>query len=322
MERFTQVIWASVAVLAITALCGCGGGSSPSQPLGTQTSTDKIAFVSNNGGSTYQILTMDTVGGSKKQVTTNLTNTTPFKVSLSPVLADTHRWIAYEATNSGNSTISMVRDDGTVTRRITTGTDDDYSPVWSPDGSKIAFIRIDNQTGASLLCSVDVSDLSQPGVSMQVVDTANGGTPCWMSNNTLAYTSNEDGFYNIYSVNVNTTGKTQLSFFNADPNATIDSLSWNHSKFVLSSSSPAMRSQIFVVADDGITRMGTALTSGFDDSGACWNVAGDKIIFFSNRPDASGSVYSIYSMNADGSGMIPLTAVGDNGNPSVRVRKR
>jgi TolB protein len=48
--------------------------------------------------------------------------------------------IAFYSERDGNAEIYTMRPDGTDQRRLTVNSWDDYSPVWSPDGSQIAFI--------------------------------------------------------------------------------------------------------------------------------------------------------------------------------------
>jgi Tol biopolymer transport system component len=64
----------------------------------------------------------------------------------------------------GNSEIYIMNADGTNVTRITNDPSDDFSPTWSPDGTRIAFVSDrDNPSGVNNLyvMNVDGSELTR-----------------------------------------------------------------------------------------------------------------------------------------------------------------
>ena len=195
MARVTHPIWVSAALLTIVALCGCGGGSGSSggqSPQPTPTSTALIAFSSNRGSTgTYQIYLMNSDGSNQHALTTTLPYTSAEMTSLSPKLSDGSSWVAFDSwnANSGTSFISVVNCSGTNNvKQLTSGADDEY-PSWSPDGTKIAFVRQNLTTGIYSLYAIDMTNPAAPGSPVKVIDVTGGAgnngnvaatNLCWM----------------------------------------------------------------------------------------------------------------------------------------------
>jgi len=70
-------------------------------------------------------------------VTPDLTDTPDSEPATAP---QPEGLIAFYSERDGNAEIYTMRPDGTDQRRLTFNECDDYSPVWSPDGSQIAFV--------------------------------------------------------------------------------------------------------------------------------------------------------------------------------------
>ena len=339
MERFTHILGVSAALVAIAVFSGCGGGSSSgnNKPV----PTDKIAFASSRSGA-FQIYIMNIDGSSQTALTsfsgTSADTTIAPKVSLSPKLADGSRMVAFDypdPSQNSQSELWLVKTDTTGIKpngqpqRLFTGNDAfaDTSPSWSPDGTKLAFVRSDTSGSGTqpAVYMVGIQTLSSP-----VKEVENGDSPCWMMDNrNIAYVSYEDGFANIYAhdTSMGVAGNnSQLTLFAFDANMGIDSIAYYDNIFVFSTyeTNGATPGQIYSV-DSGIAAtvpghlLGDTIQNQYDDAGPGWTTDG-RIVYFSG-PN-SGSSYDIYIMNADGTGRKQLTTSGDNGFPSSRTRRR
>ena len=160
---------------------------------------------------------------------------------------------------------------------------------------KIAFTR---PTGG-------ISTINSDGSGATAL-TTDGDAPSWSADGSrIAFASNVDGDNEIYVMNADGTGRTQLTF---DP-ANDQSASWspNGSKIAFSSDRSGQH-RIYVMNSDGSNV--AALTSRIgdgDDNLPAWSPDGAKIVFASTR--ASG-FSQIYVMNADGTNQTALTNSG------------
>ena len=80
----------------------------------------------------------------------------------------------------------IMRDDGKDTGPVSANLHNPWSPVWSPDGSKIAFLSCCIVTGSPPLLEVQVLDLATGKVKGLHMDVASDQpAPQWTSNSTL-----------------------------------------------------------------------------------------------------------------------------------------
>jgi TolB protein len=118
---------------AVLALAGCGGGGSGSADL---------AFVSSRDGD-YAILVMASDGSGQRRLTAQDTAASGATVffQVEPAWSADASKFAFASRRKGSSDIYTMASDGTGTKRVTSGKQNDSHPTWSPDGSEIAFTR-------------------------------------------------------------------------------------------------------------------------------------------------------------------------------------
>jgi TolB protein len=83
------------------------------------------------------------------------------------------------------SYLYVMRADGTDVRRLTEGDFSDYSPVWSPDGTQIAFERLGREQSGLFVMRVDGSDVRQLASGLEIFSA-----PAWGSNGEIAIAVN------------------------------------------------------------------------------------------------------------------------------------
>lgn len=111
-----------VASLAALAIVTASQGAAPRW----------IVFSGEQGVTVPQLFRIDTSGGGLKQITTGALP------AVSPDFAPNGKRIVFTRLGSGIFTVDL---DGSGLRRLTSNGRDSYA-VWSPDGKRIAFIRI------------------------------------------------------------------------------------------------------------------------------------------------------------------------------------
>jgi len=194
--------------------------------------------------------------------------------------------------------IYTIDSDGTNPLRLTTDEQGAKNPAWAPDGSKIAF---QNFAPPDFFTDVYVMDADGSN-SFQVTDSSAGGSgssdgnPSWSPNGTqLALEGLRNGNRDIYSINIDGTGRSNLTNDSADDTAPAWSPDGENIAFV---KFPVGTQEIYVMSADG--QNPTNLTNHpASDRDPSWSPDSSKIAF-SRAGD-------IYVMNADGSQQTQLT---------------
>jgi Tol biopolymer transport system component len=257
------------------------------------TSSDGYSLVSFTAtANTIYYIALDTYDGAGSPGPMTL-NWQPGAPAPTPTPATSGR-IAFGSAHGNTMQVFIMNGDGGAHTRLTDKTYDSHEPLWSPDGTKIAFRTF--RDGQSEIYSMN------PDGSNQIRLTNSSGSlyPSWSPDSTKLVFSSFDSQYNsnVFVVNADGTGLTNLS---NDSTGTSFMPSWSPdgTKIMFLSSRDATQS-IYLMDPDGSNT--TRLTNSPDDA-PVWSPDGTKIAFV--RWGLSGA--EIYSMNADGSNQTNLT---------------
>lgn len=161
-----------------------------------------IAFTSNRDGTDHIYLMNADGTGVAKVTTTGPSNGRP---TFSP----DGRRIAFSSARNGRGNIYTMNIDGTDIKRITSPAQgDDSFPMWSWDGTKIAFNSTRDDPTCSptgLLCKNEIYVMNADGSDVRriTLNAADDYYPTWASDGRrLAFVSERDGRPQIYTMNV------------------------------------------------------------------------------------------------------------------------
>lgn len=207
--------------------------------------------------------------------------------------------IAFDTYRDGQSEIYVMNANGSNPINLTNHDGDDYDPVWSPDGTKIAFDSYrDDPSGSAE--DVFVMNADGSGLIKLTDHPADDYLPLWSPDGKkIAFRSLRSGTYQVYVMNADGTNQVNVSRGHIVDFAA----AWApDSTKLLFTSFRDSTYELYVVNADG---SGLAnLTGNFcNNQDGAWSPDGSKIAF---RSDRNGSD-DIYVMNADGSNVVQLT---------------
>ena len=200
--------------------------------------------------------------------------------------------IAFQTFRDGErSEIFIMNSDGTGERNLTNDPGHDYEPVWSPDGSRIAFLSFRDGTYQVYAMNADGSnpfvvadDLGAGGITSRM--------PRWSPDGSrLAFWSDGE----VYVVNAD---GTDLANVTQTPFANDFQPVWSHDGTRLAFVRQGGTDGIYVVNADGT---GLArITDGPADREPAWSPVDDRIVF-------SAFDGELYSVNPNGGELTNLT---------------
>jgi hypothetical protein len=178
---------------------------------------------------------------------------------------------------------------------LQTLTPEGSGPAWSPNGTRIVFIRNDGNDNEIFVMNADGT-----GITQLTSNAADDQGATWSSDGTkIGFHSNLSGAYEIYTINASTGG--DLAQLTSDGTNFAPAWSSNGTKIAFTSTRDAGNLEIYVMNADGSgqTRLTNDVESDYDPT---WSPDGSRIAF-----THGGGVPDIYAMNADGSSPINLT---------------
>lgn len=181
-----------------------------------------------------------------------------------------------------NYRICSVNTDGSDERYLTFGPMDGNRPVWSSDGSKIAFCDYAAHKGIYVM-NADGSNIVQL--------TTSGSAPAWSPDGTRIAYNTPDG---LMVMNADGTNQTKISNLSGGPVWSPDG-----SKIAFDD---ALNQEIVVINADGTNPRSMTNNSPALDFYPVWSPDGSKIAFTSD----GGSQKILHVVNSDGSGLTPL----------------
>ncbi len=220
--------------------------------------------------------------------------------------------VVFSRSTDGGATFDLfVR--GTSTAQLTSG-GQDIKPAWSPDGTKVAFVRQVslNGHGNIYVINADGSNLTQLTNSAPTLDDSD---PIWSPDGTkIAFTSNRTGVggsYQIFTMNADGSNETIISN-QTTSNDSGPSWSPDGTKIVFESERTG-QSNIFTMNADGSSV--TAVTSNSSVANyhhPVWSPDGTKILYSMNGGGSTD--YGMNEINADGTG--PISSLGSDAGRS------
>jgi Tol biopolymer transport system component len=339
----------------------CGGGnSSPASPGGgnpptaTPTSTPTIT-ASNSPTSTASNSATSTPSASPTLTATVTPSSTPSdsptltptasptstpSPTFTPTLAGTRVAFVSNRDGGGNYDIYTMLEDGSNLVRLTSSSDQYFQPRLSADQKKIVYTYITISNHAYIY-SMDINGGSVSQLTNGYQDT----WPVWSHDGTkIAYTSNQGGTLQVYSMNADGSNQTNLSN-DLTHSYVYPAWSPDGTKITYVSYGPAP-SYLYVMNSDGSSQAPVTSSSAYGYGHPAWSPDGTKILFSYTQtlvgfatihPDGSnyvditglagthqypiwsadgskifftdtvGGNTDIYSMNANGSGVTNLT---------------
>lgn len=231
-------------------------------------------------------------------VTAGNTVSTQFEVMCQ---AETKPQIIFEGRGENEKLEIYATDsDGSRLLNLTDHPAKDENPVWSPDGSKIAF---ESDRAEQYVTDIYVMDADGSNPVRLTSSGENDFSPAWSpSGNKIAFVSQRNGSTDIYVMNADGTNQTRVTNSNGRDDQPLWSPNGSHIVF---RSNRDGNKEIYVMDSDGSNE--ERLTNhGLQDCCADWSPDGNNIVYTSFR-DGNPGDYEIYRMNTDGSDKINLS---------------
>jgi TolB protein len=257
--------------------------------------------------------------------------------------------LAFVSSRDGNAEIYLSEFDGSKQINLTQSPEEESEPRWSPDGSRVAFVR-DDEGEAIWTMNADGSD---PVQLTEVVPDVSLSRPAWSPDGTrIAFVRFALGSgYQLWAVDASGGVPTEL----ADASGGGD-FSWSPDGTRIAYLANGGGNPVVATMNSDGTERTNRTTTAVYDSDPVWSPDGAQILFSSGSgvdadlwimtagaqktrnltnspegeasggiflPDGSKILYSrrgdLYSMNADGTGQQQLTSSGEDSDDFTPV---
>ena len=286
------LIVAPLAAAAVLLLAGCFGGGDGSADL---------AFVSTRDGD-YAIYVMNVDGGNQRRLTpsdvANPTSPQELFFQIEPAWSPDGSEIAFASRRNGTYDIYVMSADGTGTRELTSGKQNDNHPTWSPDGSQIAFER----DGDIYVMDADGSGL-QPISDVGAEET----DPAWSPDGTwLAYVHRTPGgpISEVWVMHPDGSDRRELTHQNAEPLG--PAWSPDSSRIVFSNNPSSKPYELFTIGLDG-KGLKSVVPTVNDNFEPAWSPDGSTIAY-----QEQGAIFTVELDRTDPSAVDRLTDEANN----------
>ena len=293
---------------------------STADPLGTNADTSFEVFAMNWDGTNHRQLTANPFG---------FNSLGPHPVDDGSEIFFASNYTDFFLTNTdGNSEVFKINANGTGLTAVTNTVGTAGTQIIRPAGSgnRVNFILLNGSVGGGqnpdngaelALIDADGTDIRQLSetetISVNFPDlTADGSTVVFASSRSNPTGGNPDGSGEIYSINADGTGLTQVTNFTADARTAFDPTITGDGSAIAFATNGDRTLEIFRIDSDGTDQV--QITSGNDNSDRSDNPMiskdGSAIVFNSGGPyggsNADGST-EIFKADGDGSNIIALT---------------
>lgn len=265
----------AVAALAaiVLATAGCGGN---------EEARPDLAFVSTRDGD-YAIFEMNADGGAQRRLSPrqdgDVTSPARLFFQINPAWSPDATRIAFASRRAETFDVYVMNADGTGTRQLTSGKQNDSHPTWSADGSRIAFER----DGDIFVMNADGSEATRISDA-----TAEEGEPAW----------SPDGEWIVYVRRTPGTASRELWLMRSDgterrgltsQNATVATPAWSpdSSRIAFASNEGGEVYELFTIGVDGNGLRSVAPTAS-DNFEPSWSPDGETIAYFED-----GAIYAV-----------------------------